>query len=150
MRYGLLVCPRCGMAKGVEANRKTTTCQCGREIDLKRVKLKYLTDSPLELADSVAKANAALRGGQQLPPEKRPRRKDPFFVIAERAKVVKDPVERMKVIAKGLTDLKGAFGVEDVRRVVSILGKGSAEDVIKVLQKHNLVYEAADGKFKAV
>jgi hypothetical protein len=150
MKYGLLICPRCGMAKGVEASRKTTTCQCGREIDLRRVKLRYTTDSPLELADSVAKANAALRGGQQLPPEKRPRRKDPFFVIAERAKLVKDPVERMKVIAKGLTDLKSSFGVEDVRRVVVLLGKGSAEDVIKVLQEHNLVYETADGRFKAV
>ncbi len=150
MKYGLLVCPKCGMAKGVEASKKTTTCQCGREIDLRRVKLKYVTDSPLELAESVAKANAALRGGQQLPPERKPRKKDPFFVIAERAQSIKDPVERMKVIAKGLTDLKGAFGVDDVRRVVSILGKGSAEDVIKVLQEHNLVYETADGRFRAV
>ncbi len=150
MKYGLLICPRCGMAKGVEAGRKTTTCQCGREINLRRVKLRYPTDSPLELADSVAKANAALRGGQQLPPEKRRRRKDPFFVIAERAKAVKDPVERMKVIAKGLTDLKSSFGVEDVRRVVVLLGKGSAEDIIKSLREHNLVYETADGRFKAV
>jgi hypothetical protein len=150
MKYGLLICPRCGKAKGVEAGKKTTSCQCGREIDLRRVKLKYLTDSPLELADSVAKANAALGGGQELPPEKRPRRKDPFFVIAERAKAVKDPVERMRVIAKGLTDLKSAFGVEDMRRVVSMLGRDSAEDVIKVLREHNLVYETADGKFKAV
>jgi hypothetical protein len=64
--------------------------------------------------------------------------------------LVKDPVERMKVIAKGLTDLKSSFGVEDVRRVVVLLGKGSAEEVIKVLQEHNLVYETADGRFKAV
>jgi len=138
------------MARGVEAGRKTTTCQCGREIKLKRVKLKYMTDSPLELAESVAKANAALRGGQELPPEKRPRRKDPFFVIAERAKAVKDPVERMRVMAKGLTDLKSAFAVEDVRRVASIIGKDSPEDVIKVLREHNLVYETADGRFRAV
>lgn len=150
MKYGLLICPRCGMAKGVEADKKTTTCQCGREIDLRRVKLRYLTDSPLELADSVAKANAALRGGRGLPPEKRPRRKDPFFVIAERAKVVKDPVERMRVIAMGLTDLKQAFDVEDVRKVVSVLGKDSAEDVVRVLKEHNLVYEDVDGKLRAV
>lgn len=138
------------MAKGVEADKKTTTCQCGREIDLRRVKLRYLTDSPLELAESVAKANAALRGGEELPPEKRPRRKDPFFVIAERARGVRDPVERMRIIAKGLTDLKSAFCLEDVRRVVSLLGKGSAEDAIKVLQEHNLVYETADGRFRSV
>jgi len=150
MKYGILVCPRCGMAKGVEADKKTTTCQCGREIDLRRVKLRYMTDSPLELAESVANANAALRGGKQLPPEKKRRRKDPFYVIAERAKVVKDPVERMKVIAKGLTDLKTAFEVEDVRRVASLVGKDSAEDIVKALREHNLIYENADGRFRAV
>lgn len=150
MKYGLLICPKCGMAKGVEANKKTTTCQCGREINLRRVRLKYITDSPRELAESVAKANAALRGGQQLPPEKKPRKKDPFFVIAERAKSIKDPMERMKVVAKGLTDLKSAFGTEDVRRIASILGKDSAEDMIKMLREHNLVYETADGRFRAV
>jgi len=138
------------MAKGVEADKKTTTCQCGREIDLRRVKLRYMTDSPLELAESVANANAALRGGKQLPPEKKRRRKDPFYVIAERAKVVKDPVERMKVIAKGLTDLKTAFEVEDVRRVASLVGKDSAEDIVKALREHNLIYENADGRFRAV
>lgn len=150
MKYGLLICPRCGMAKGVEANKKTTTCQCGREIDMRRVKLRYLTDSPLELAESVASANAALRGGQQLPAEKRRKGKDPFFVIAERARSVKDPLERMKVVARGLTDLKVSFGTEDVARVLSLIGRDSAEDTVKVLKEHNLIYETSDGRFRAV
>lgn len=150
MKYGLIICPKCGMAKGVEAGKKTTTCQCGRDIELKYVKLKFLTDSPLELADSVAAANAALRGGGQLPPEKRSRRKDPFFVIAERARPVKDPIERMRVIARGLTDLKGDFGIDDVRKVVSVLGKDSAEDVLARLKEHNLIYESDAGMYRSV
>jgi hypothetical protein len=150
MKYGLIICPKCGMARGVEAEKKTTTCQCGREIELKRMKLKFLTDSPLELADSVAQANAALRGGGQLPPEKKPNRKDPFFVIAERAKPVKDPIERMRIIAKGLTDLRGDFGIEDVRKVVSVLGKDSAEDIIARLKEHNLIYESGAGAYRSI
>lgn len=150
MKYGLIICPKCGMARGVEAEKKTTTCQCGREIELKRVKLKFLTDSPLELADSVAQANAALRGGGQLPPEKKTRNKDPFYIIAERAKPVKDPIERMRVIAKGLTDLKGDFGIDDVRKVVSVLAKDSAEDVLARLKEHNLIYESDAGKYRSV
>lgn len=146
----MIICPKCGMAKGVEADKKTTTCQCGREIDMKRVKLKFMTDSPLELADSVAQANAALMGGEPLPPEKKSRKKDPFYVIAERAKPVKDPIERMRVVARGLTDLKGDFGIEDVRKVVSVLGKDSAEDVLARLKEHNLIYESDVGVFRAV
>ena len=62
MKYGVIVCPSCGKAKGVEAEKKTTTCQCGREIELSRVKLHYSTDSPMELADAVAQANALIAG----------------------------------------------------------------------------------------
>lgn len=146
----MIICPKCGMARGVEAEKKTTTCQCGREIVLKHVKLKFLTDSPLELADSVAQANAALRGGGQLPPEKKTRKKDPFYIIAERAKPVKDTIERMRIIAKGLTDLKGDFGIDDVRKVVSVLGKDSAEDVLARLKEHNLIYESDASTYRSV
>src|SRR4030042_660603 len=102
MKYGLIICPKCGMARGV---------------------------------------------GAGAPPEKKPNRKDPFSVIAERAKPVKDSIERMRIIAKGLTDLKGDFGIEDVRKVVSVLGKDSAEDIIARLKEHNLIYQSGGGAY---
>ncbi|MBU0623877.1 MAG: DUF1922 domain-containing protein [Candidatus Thermoplasmatota archaeon] len=150
LRYGVMVCPKCGMAKGIETNKKTTTCQCGREIVMSRVKIMFLTDSPLELADSVAKANASLRGGEQVLTEKRSRKKDPFFRIAERAKPIKDPIERMRVIARELTTLKSGFDLEDVRKVAAMLGRDSPEDIIARLQEHNLIYETEQGTYKAV
>ncbi len=150
LKYGVMVCPKCGMAKGIETSKKTTTCQCGREIVMARLKLMFLTDSPLELADSVAKANASLRGGEQVLTEKRSRRKDPYFRIAERAKPIKDPIERMLVIARDLTELKSAFSLEDVRKVTAMLGKDSPEDIIARLQEHNLIYETGEGSFKSV
>lgn len=149
-KYGVLVCPKCGMARGVETSKKTTTCQCGKEIHLDRVKLMFLTNSPLELADSVAAANASLRGGEKMPSEKKSRKRDPLGAIAERAKPIKDPVERLQLIARGLTELKSEFGLEDLRKIVARLGKGSPEDMLAALREHNLVYETADGMFKAV
>lgn len=150
LKYGVMVCPKCGMAKGIETSKKTTTCQCGREIVMSRMKLMFLTDSPMELADSVAKANASLRGGEQVLTEKRSRKKDPFFAIAERAKPIKDPIERMRVIARGLTEQKSSFSLDDVRKVASLLGKDSAEDIVARLQEHNLIYEVGDGAYRAV
>lgn len=150
MKYGVIVCPKCGMAKGIEAAKKTTTCQCGREIEMARVKLMFPTDSPMELAESVAKANAALRGGDQMPSEKKTRRKDTYYIIAERAKPIKDPLERMKVVAKGLTELKSEFGLEDLRRVASLLAKDSPEDMLARLKEHNLVYETGPGIYRSV
>ncbi|MGQ9587391.1 MAG: hypothetical protein ACUVT7_03290 [Thermoplasmata archaeon] len=150
MKYGVVVCPKCGMAKGVEAEKKTTTCQCGREIDLSRAKLQCLTESPKELARAVADANAALRGGKPVPSEKRPRRKDPYTIISERAKIIKDPLERMQVIASELTALRSEFTLDDLRRVAAIVGKDSAEDMLARLQEHNLVYRVGEETFRAV
>jgi secreted Zn-dependent insulinase-like peptidase len=149
-RYGVIVCPKCGMAKGVEADKKTTTCPCGRDIDMKRVKLMFLTDSPHELADSVAKTNASLRGGGHIPSEKKSRKKDPYAEIADRAKPIKDPLERMKVVSSELSKLKQDFTMDDLRKVASILGKDSPEDMLIRLLEHNLVYEVSEGTYRAV
>jgi uncharacterized Zn finger protein (UPF0148 family) len=150
MKYGVIVCPSCGKAKGVEAEKKTTTCQCGREIELSRVKLHYSTDSPMELADAVAQANALIAGGEKLKKEPRSRKKGPHAAIAEKAKSVKDPLERMRVIASELTAMNGEFDIDDVRRVSGLLSKDSPEDIVARLQEHNLIYETANGKFRSV
>lgn len=150
MKYGVLVCPKCGMAKGVETKKKTTTCQCGREIVVRKQKLRFLTDSPLELAGSVAKANAAIRGGEQMPSERKSRKKDPYSVLSERATATKDRTERFRIVAKGLTDLKGEFSVEDMNRVASLLGRESGEEIVRLLQESNMIYEVQDGKFRTV
>lgn len=150
MRYGVVICPKCGMAKGVEASRKTTTCQCGHEIDMSRAKLISKTDSPLELADLVAQANALLRGGERPPAERKRRSTGPYAAAAERAKPIKDALERMKAIAEELTKQKNAFTLEDLRRVSAILGKDSAEDILARLLEHNLVYEVEEGTYRSV
>jgi len=150
VKYGVIVCPKCGMAKGVEAKRKTTTCQCGREIKMSSVKLMFQTDSPMELADSVAMANASLHGGEHLVVEKKGKKKDPYFVISERAKPIKDPLERMRVVARELTALKVEFTFEDMKKVAAIVGKDSPEDMIARLKEHNLIYETGDGKYRSV
>lgn len=150
MRYGVIVCPACGKAKGVEADKKTTKCQCGREVDLVKTKLEFRTESPMELADAVAQANALLAGGEKLTFEKKPRKKGPYAAVSEKAKAVKDPLERLRIIAQELTMLKGDFDADDVRKVTNLIGRESAEDVIARLKEHGLVYETADGKYRLV
>lgn len=144
------MCPRCGMAKGVETARKTTSCQCGREIRLSRTRIKYQTDSPLELAELVAQANAALRGDGPAPAKRGARKRGPYAAIAESAKLVKDPLVRMRTVAEKLTELRSCFTLDDLRRVSSLLGKDSAEDMLARLTEHNLVYEIEPGKFRSV
>lgn len=150
MKYAVIVCPKCGKAKGVEAERKTTTCPCGREIVLSRTKFLFECDSPSENARAVAEANEQLAGGSKPRHRRRPSPKDPYAGVAERARAIKDPLERMRVIAQELTAMHGEFGYDDVKRVAALVGKESPEDIIARLQEHSLIYETSEGAYRSV
>ena len=150
MRYAVIVCPSCGKARGVECERKTTTCQCGKEIQVQRVGFQYETDSPMDLANAVAQANALILGGERVKKERRSRKKDPFAQVAEKARSFKDPLERLKAVARELTAAGGDFSVEELKKVAPLLGKMTAEDMAARMLEHGIVYETADGRFRLV
>jgi hypothetical protein len=150
MKYAVIICPKCGKAKGVEAERKTTTCPCSREIVLARTKFMFETTSPSELARAVAEANEQLAGGSKVKGRRRASPKDPYAGVAERARAIKDPLERMRVIAQELTAMHGAFGYDDVKRVAALVARESPEDMIARLQEHSLIYETSEGTYKSV
>jgi hypothetical protein len=63
--YGVLVCPRCKRAKGVNLKQKTTTCQCGFEIHVVPARIRARAETARELAPLVGKVSAELAGGTE-------------------------------------------------------------------------------------
>lgn len=149
MNYGVIICPKCGKAKGIETRKKTTTCPCGREIRLKRGMFKFMTNSPSELAETVARVNAALHGAEPMPKEKKRKRKDSYAAMVEGTAAIKDPLERLHVIAVELTRLKGQFDLDDLRRVLNIVGRDDPERILARLLESGIVFESSPGKYKA-
>jgi len=149
MKYGVIICPKCGKAKGIEMRRKTTTCPCGREIKLKRGMIKYMTDSPSELAETVARVNAALHGAEPMPREKKRRRKDSYAAMVKGTEAVKDPLERLHAITVELTRSKSQFELDDLRRVLTIMGRDDSEKMLARLLERGVIYESAPGKYRA-
>lgn len=149
MKYAVIICPKCGKAKGIETRKKTTTCPCGREIRLKRGIFKFMTDSPSELADLVARVNAALHGIEPMPKEKKRKRRDSYAAMVEGTAAIKDPLERLHVIAAELTKSKSEFDLDDLRRVLSIIGQDDPERMLARLLEGGVVFESSPGKFKA-
>jgi len=149
LKYGVIICPKCGKAKGIETRRKTTTCPCGRQIRLKRGMFKFMTDSPSELADTVGRVNAALHGAEPMPKEKKRKRKDSYAVLVESTENVKDPLERLQVIAAELTKSKSQFELEDLERVLSFMGRDDADRMLARLLENGIIFESAPGKYKA-
>lgn len=59
MRYGVIVCPKCRRAKGVDLSCKTTRCPgCGRVLTLKNLSVKYKTNSEDDLRRVIGLVNA--------------------------------------------------------------------------------------------
>jgi len=61
MRYGVVVCPRCKLVKGVDLSKKTSRCpRCGKSLVLSHIKIFYHTDSQDELRNAIGHLNAQL------------------------------------------------------------------------------------------
>jgi hypothetical protein len=63
MKFGVIVCPRCKRAKGVDLSCRTTKCsRCGRILKLEVLKIFYRTDSSEKLRQAIGFVNAELDG----------------------------------------------------------------------------------------
>jgi hypothetical protein len=63
MKFGIIVCPRCKKAKGVDILSKTTKCiGCGKTLRLDTLKILYKTDSRQELQNALGLINADMDG----------------------------------------------------------------------------------------
>lgn len=59
MRFGVIACPQCRHAKGVNLTTKTTKCtHCGKTLKLKTLIIFYETDSLQQLRQAVGVLNA--------------------------------------------------------------------------------------------
>jgi len=125
------------------------TCICGQTIELLRIKPKFVSNSPMKVAEAVALAKSqATEGRMELP--KGPPPKSRFGKIAAKAREVKDTQERLAQIAADLTKLKKEFSLEDLERVHELVGKESAKDMLVAMRESGIVFECGNGKFRAV
>jgi hypothetical protein len=66
MKFGVIVCPSCKKAKGVNLLNKTTKCVgCGKSLKIHGLKIFYKTDSTKELQQAIGLVNAELNGRVQ-------------------------------------------------------------------------------------
>ncbi len=134
------------MAKGVETRRKTTTCQCGREIKVHKRNVKYLTESPIELAQTVAEVNAALRGGGTRPPVHKPTR-PPRSPILDKALLAKTPADKLRTMAEELLKKSSDFSADDLKPIADAMGK-SSDAIIGMMLDAGMIYESSPGKYR--
>jgi len=145
--HGVIVCPRCGRAKGVRASQKTTSCQCGFVIAVHASKLKARVENVKDLPEAVRTIAAAGRLGA---PSRRKPSRDISTRVAEVAAKAGDRRHRILAAAETLTAELVLFTAEDFDRVLRLLNLPEADACLAILRRENLLAEPRPGYFRVI
>ena len=147
--FGVVVCPRCHRAKGVDLKQKTTTCPCGFEIRVQPSRIRARVGTERELIESVRRIQAELAERAAAPPGRK-RIGQVHARVAAVAKKAGDRAHRVRAAAEGLTEELEVFSVEDLRTVLEALGIHDVDGSLEELLAANVVYEPKEGFYRAV
>ncbi len=153
--YGVVVCPRCKRAKGVDLKQKTTTCSCGFEIRVVPARVRARAETPRQLAPLVGQVNAEIAGGagvvaKAFAPPRKPRPREVHARIIAAVPKEGDRATRVRAAAVELTNELELFTKEDWAQVLDGLGISEPEGALAVLLDANVVFEPRAGFYRAV
>ena len=151
MRFKVIVCNKCGRARGARTASKRVTCnRCGAVIKVKEARAYLTTDSEQELAAGVAEINAELqlrKGGSR---EDIP---DPVKIGTRKARG-----EDLEKLILDLGKEKDRFTLEDIQNKFkhdfgvdnSILDERNMIRILDVMKEKGLLMEFRDGAYRLV
>jgi Domain of unknown function (DUF1922) len=153
--YGVVACPRCKRAKGVDLRQKTTTCSCGFEIRVVAARIRGRAETARELAALVGRVSAEVAGGSEAyqgaaTPARRRRPADVHVRVVGIASRSGDRASRIRSAAIELTRELEVFDRDDWSRVLAGLGIAHPEEALANLVRANLVLEPRAGVYRAV
>ena len=153
--YGVVVCPRCKRAKGVDLKQKTTTCLCGFEIRVVPSRVRARANTARELAPLVGQVSAEIAGGlkayrEAAAPVRRIRPRDVHLRVIGIASKAQGRANRVRAAAVELTRELEVFSMPDWDRVLAGLGIPHPEEALAALVRANLVLEPTSGFYRAV
>jgi hypothetical protein len=153
--YGVVVCPRCRRAKGVDLKQKTTTCSCGFEIHVVPARVRARAATARDLAPLVGQVAAEIAGGaaevqRAMVPPRNPRPSQVHARVIAAVPQRGDRSSKVRAAAVELTNELELFTRDDWSRVLDGLGVPDADSALAVLLDANVVFEPKPGFFRAV
>ncbi len=153
--YGVVVCPRCKRAKGVDLRQKTTTCSCGFQIHVFPARVRARATTSRELAPLVGQVNAELAGGtgavaKAFAPPRKARQREVHARVIAAVPRAGDRTTRIRAAAVELTNELEVFTKDDWARVLEGLGIPDAEAALESLVRANAVFEPKEGFYRTV
>jgi len=144
--YGLFICSLCGRARIVDKDSKSSSCPyCGTSAKTKDMTFIYECRDQEKAREALGQA-----AGFEKPDEKAQKRRiekaDPYSTMIYKFEHTSDLDEKMLIIAKGLTKIKGTFTLDDVSDIV---GEKNAERYVSAMLDRCYISEVRIGHYRA-
>lgn len=130
--FGAVVCPRCRKGFAVDLEHRSSTCpHCGRQVQTRRMKTHFTSDSASLTAQAVAELNTR---GRELKSFKGTMNVE-----------LKPPSSKRSSLEDLAVEL-GEFDLADLERALD--GRWDAEEALRRLVSSGTVYECAPGRYR--
>ena len=147
--YGVIICPKCNRARGVDLSVKTSKCPgCGLHSEVDRMRTYFQTDNEQELAELVRRTSSRMQHSiedygdnvilaRQATEEKRKKTRNQSLDF-----------DGMVMIARSLSSEQG-FGLDELKEALTREGYDlDPAKIAAVMLNEGIVYEPKPGRFR--
>ena len=146
--YGISICSSCGRARVIDKSSKSSSCPyCGNTERTDKMVFIFECKDQETAREALGQAAGfeAPSPKDEKAKKKRIERADPYSTMIYKYEHSTDLDEKMQILAKGLTKIKGTFTVEDVEEIV---GEKYAEKYVASMLERCYIYEVGYGRYK--
>ena len=147
--FGVIICPRCNRARGVDLSVKTSKCPgCGLHSEVDRMRTYFQTDNELELAEAVRRTSSRMQHSIEDYGEDVVLARQATEEQRKKAKNLTLDFDGMVILARSLSSESG-FGLGELKDALA--KEGYDLDPVKiasVMLNEGIVYEPRPGRFR--
>ncbi|MCL2607795.1 MAG: hypothetical protein FWD92_04510 [Methanomassiliicoccaceae archaeon] len=141
--YGITVCAQCQRKRIIDMRNESSVCPyCNTLCKIDRAAILFSDISQSVVRNAFKNADAS----KYPEPKKKGSDPDPLSTLIREYERTTGIVEKLTVLANGLTKLNGTFTHADVED----LFPGKATDIIRSMNESGIVFEPEHGRYKAI
>jgi hypothetical protein len=147
--FGVIICPRCNRARGVDLSVKTSKCPgCGLHSEVDRMHTYFQTDNELELAEAVRRTSSRMQQSIEDYGDDVVQARQAAEEQRKKAKNQSLDFDGMVLLARSISSESG-FGPDELKEALA--KEGYDLDPVKiasVMLNEGIVYEPRPGRFR--
>ena len=147
--FGVIICPRCNRARGVDLSVKTSKCPgCGLHSEVDRMHTYFQTDNEQELAEAVRRTSSRMQHSIEDYGEDVVQARQATEEQRKKAKNQSLDFYGMVLLARSMSSESG-FGLDELKEALT--KEGYDLDPVKiasVMLNEGIVYEPKPGRYR--